>query len=171
MPMAKPHARETLDTYLPGGLSGLDASNYSITAFVERVARQRGRPIELKAISMPGVLWGAWIADPNADYIFFEHNAPRVHQGDIILRQLARMLLGLPTLAVDNMAPLLASPKALAFAVAQPQRLYTANPEAEHRVAALVDGIRAELVRRVGLEALFRDDGGLAGLMQKSLEA
>ena len=66
---------------------------------------------------------GEDMADPNADYIFFEHDAPRVHQGDIILRQLARMLLGLPSLTVDDMAPLLASPKALAFAVAQPQRL------------------------------------------------
>ncbi len=119
---------------------------------------------------MPGVLWGAWLADPNADYIFLEYDAPKVHQGDIILRQLARMLLGLPTLTVDDMAPLLASPKVLAFAVAQQQRLYTANPEDEHRVAALVDGIRAELVQRVGLEALYRDDGGLTGLMRKVLD-
>ena len=126
--MGKPHKRETLDTYLPGGLSGLEASNYSMTALVERVARHRGRPIELKAVPMPGELWGAWIADPNADYIVFEHDAPKVQQGDIVLRQLARMLLGLPTLTVDDVAPLLASPKVLALAVAQQQRLYTTLP-------------------------------------------
>ena len=151
--MGKPHKRETLDTYLPGWLNGLDASNYSITVLVERVARHRGRPIELTAIPMPGELLGAWIADPNADHILFEHDAPKVQQGDIILRQLARMLLGLPTLTVDDTAPLLASPKVLAFAVVQQQRLYTANLEDEQRVAALVDTlrVRAELVQRIGL--------------------
>jgi len=126
--MGNPHKRETLDTLLPGGLNGLDASNYSIKVLVERVAWHRGRPIELKAIPMPGELLGAWIADPNADYIVFEHDAPKVQQGDIVLRQLARMLLGLPTLTVDDVAPLLASPKVLALAVAQQQRLYTTLP-------------------------------------------
>ncbi|MFI9400604.1 hypothetical protein [Nocardia sp. NPDC052316] len=66
-----------------------------VVALCERVGRQRGKPIRLVAhpIPVPGP-FGAWIATDKADYILYQQETTKVHQGHIILHELGHLLAG-----------------------------------------------------------------------------
>jgi hypothetical protein len=70
---------------------------------VEAVARRRGRPIRVIPWDMPDPQFtGAWLATPEADFIFFERRTPAVHGAHTICHELSHMLLGHTTLVVSD---------------------------------------------------------------------
>jgi Zn-dependent peptidase ImmA (M78 family) len=123
-------------------LDGLDYANYSIQALVERVARHRGRRIVVQPWPMPDALmYGAWLAGPNSDFVFYEMHTARVHQEHIILHELGHMLLGHATILVDENTDL---------AQVLRRRPRTMMREAQEREAeALAEAIQRELRKRV----------------------
>lgn len=60
-----------------------------------RVGQRRGRPIRPVAhpIPVPGP-FGAWIATDTADYILYQQETSKAHQGHIILHELGHILAG-----------------------------------------------------------------------------
>lgn len=123
-------------------LDGLDYASYSIQALVERVARQRGRRIVVRPWPMPDALmYGAWLAGPNCDFIFYEMHTAGVHQEHIILHEVAHMLLGHATILVDENSDL---------AQVLKRRPRTVKRAAQEREAeALAETIQHELRKRV----------------------
>ena len=60
-----------------------------------RVGQQRGKPIRAIAhpIPVPGP-FGAWITTDKADYILYQRETTKAHQGHIILHELGHILAG-----------------------------------------------------------------------------
>jgi hypothetical protein len=60
-----------------------------------RVGQQRGKPIRAIAhpIPVPGP-FGAWITTDTADYILYQRETTKAHQGHIILHELGHILAG-----------------------------------------------------------------------------
>lgn len=60
-----------------------------------RVGEQRGKPIRpiAHSIPVPGP-FGAWITTDTADYILFQQETTKSHQGHIILHELGHILAG-----------------------------------------------------------------------------
>jgi hypothetical protein len=60
-----------------------------------RVGRQRGKPIRpiSHPIPVPGP-FGAWITTDTADYILYQRETSKAHQGHIILHELGHILAG-----------------------------------------------------------------------------
>ncbi len=123
-------------------LDGLDDGNHSIQALVERVAGYRGRRIVLRPWPMPDALmYGAWLANPTCDFIFYEMHTARVHQEHIILHELAHMLLDHTTILVDENTDL---------AQVLRRRPRAVKREAQERDAeTLAETIQRELRKRV----------------------
>lgn len=68
---------------------------FDIELLCRRIAADRGRPIGLRAISMPaGGPCGLCLAAAQQDFIFFERNTSRLHQEHITLHELGHLLSG-----------------------------------------------------------------------------
>jgi hypothetical protein len=129
-------------------LAPIDFSDFSILNLVERVAAVRGRPIELCPRTMPDLTqYGAWIASPSYDFIFFERDTARIHQDHIICHELAHMLLGHQTLVVPEALPVSAQ-----VLMRQMADLHKSPRERDAEEMATL--IQNELIRRAGLQAL-----------------
>jgi hypothetical protein len=66
-----------------------------VTELCRRVGQQRGRPIRLvpHPIPVPGP-FGVWISTRHADYIVYQQETSKAHQGHIILHELGHILAG-----------------------------------------------------------------------------
>lgn len=66
-----------------------------VAELCRRVGEQRGKPIRLVAhpIPVPGP-FGVWITTKNADYILYQQETSKAHQGHIILHELGHILAG-----------------------------------------------------------------------------
>ncbi|MFJ8689648.1 hypothetical protein [Micromonospora wenchangensis] len=83
------------------------------TRFVDALAHQRGRPVEL--VPMPGGAsqCGALVATDQADYLFYATSTTRLHQEHILLHEVGHLLCGhvddrsladLPALLLPNLS-------------------------------------------------------------------
>lgn len=66
-----------------------------VVELCRRVGQQRGRPIRLIAhpIPVPGP-FGVWIRTEDADYILYQQQTSKAHQGHIVLHELGHILAG-----------------------------------------------------------------------------
>jgi hypothetical protein len=66
-----------------------------VTELCRRVGEARGKPIRLvpHPIPVPGP-FGVWIATNNADYILYQQETTKSHQGHIVLHELGHILAG-----------------------------------------------------------------------------
>jgi hypothetical protein len=73
-----------------------------VTELCRRVGEQRGRAIRLvpHRIPVPGP-FGAWVATRSADYIIYQRETSKPHQGHIILHELGHILAGHQSIAED----------------------------------------------------------------------
>lgn len=68
---------------------------FDITTVCERLARDRGRAIQLVPLELPpGGLSGAWVATNRADYVLYQSKTSRLHQDHIVLHEIGHMLCG-----------------------------------------------------------------------------
>lgn len=142
----------TLADIFPGGLDGLGIRRFTVPDLIEAVTVRRSRRIVLCPWRFGRGQFGAWIAAPDTDYLFFETDTAPVHQRHIILHELCHVLLGHRTVVIDDIESL--SPEVLSRAL---QRSGD-EPSAEDREAeALAAAIQQELLRRAGIEALTAD--------------
>jgi hypothetical protein len=66
---------------------------FDVQVLCEWVAADRGRPIRLVPMSLPGDgPCGLWIATERSDYIVFEERTSRLHQEHIIVHELAHLI-------------------------------------------------------------------------------
>ena len=79
---------------------------FDVSAFCDRVATQRGRPILLRSIASRAGPWGLWVATASSDVIFFEADTSPLHQQHIILHELSHMLCDHTPLPVTDPATL-----------------------------------------------------------------
>ena len=56
-------------------------------SFCAKLAKKRGRPIHLRAVTTRAGPWGLWIAGPLADFIFYEQGTSPLHQEHIIVHE------------------------------------------------------------------------------------
>ena len=75
-----------------------------VSLLIERLAQQRGRPIELVATDAlpPNSAFGFTGGDETIDVIMYEKRTARAHQTLIVLHELAHMILDHPRHAVDH---------------------------------------------------------------------
>lgn len=66
-----------------------------VAELCRKVGARRGKPIRLvaHAIPVPGP-FGVWITTPAADYIVYQQETTKAHQGHIILHELGHLLAG-----------------------------------------------------------------------------
>ncbi len=68
---------------------------FDITAVCQRLARDRGRGIQLVPLELPpGGLSGAWLATDHTDYVLYQSKTSRLHQDHIVLHEIGHMLCG-----------------------------------------------------------------------------
>lgn len=70
---------------------------FDLDAFCTRLAARRGRPLRLvplEGVPDAATPCGVWVATRNADLIFYEPATSSVHKLQIVLHEVAHMLLG-----------------------------------------------------------------------------
>lgn len=70
---------------------------FSVPALCEAVARHRGRPLRLLPLPEPASEsspYGAWVQTGTADFILHEQDTSSTHRDQIVLHEIAHMLLG-----------------------------------------------------------------------------
>jgi hypothetical protein len=77
-----------------------DFSAFSPQGFARWLERRRGRPIELIPWRIRSAASGAWLADEERDYVFYESEAPLFYQEHVQLHEMAHMLCGHSTATV-----------------------------------------------------------------------
>lgn len=125
--------------------------NYSIEALVEEVASLRKRPIQLCPWPMNGISeFGAWIAGPASDYIFYDQATAAIHQWQIIAHELAHMLLGHRTGQVGR------DPVMSVAGFVLKRSGNRALDRREQQAEQLATLLQAQIIQRGGLTALTR---------------
>lgn len=69
---------------------------FAVEEFVAIVARRRGRPIRIGSFpgAGPGVPCGLWVWTHAADYVYYAEETSAYHQRQIVVHEVAHMLLG-----------------------------------------------------------------------------
>lgn len=67
---------------------------FDVSAFCDRLALRRGRPIVLCPVELGGVESGLWVAGPTMDFIFFEPDTTPLHQALIQLHEACHIACG-----------------------------------------------------------------------------
>lgn len=67
---------------------------FSINDLVDQVEERRGRPISLVPMPLPADRGpcGLWVATPEVDYVIYQANTRKAHQGHIVLHEIGHML-------------------------------------------------------------------------------
>ncbi|MFF4549343.1 hypothetical protein [Streptomyces sp. NPDC001435] len=67
---------------------------FNINVLVDQIEERRGRPISLVPMPLPADrgLCGMWVATPDVDYVVYQANARKAHQGHIVLHEIGHML-------------------------------------------------------------------------------
>lgn len=81
---------------------GYDFRQFTMRNFIARVEQQTGRTIHFVAWGMPKKIFGAWIAGPDEDYIFFSERLPPLLQNHVQLHETAHILCGHTTITIDQ---------------------------------------------------------------------
>ncbi|MCC6190611.1 MAG: hypothetical protein IT318_16400 [Anaerolineales bacterium] len=141
-----------------------DFSRFEIVAFVAWVEKRRGRAIHLVPWRLPTELFGAWIEDDSADYIFYENEPLHVHTVHILLHELCHLLLGHRTIhAGKDLQHLLGAhahlPEAEVTLRAALQQ--SAVDEQELEAETLSNLIQQRVYRQAGIAALSHAGDGL----------
>jgi hypothetical protein len=146
-----------------------DYSKFLISEFVNHVARDTHRTIQLFAWNMSPGLFGAWLkdVDNHIDYIFYDRAMPRLQQRQTILHEIGHILCGHKTVelscrALNDMltAKLVQSREVEVFHAAQLREHQKGSEDLE--AEAFANRVQA-LIRQGG-----RPTGG--GVMSKPLE-
>lgn len=141
-----------------------DFSRFEIVAFIAWVEKRRGRPIHLVPWRLPPQLFGAWIEDDAADFIFYEQEPLHVHTIHILLHELCHLLLGHRTIhagqdlqrLLGDHAQLPEAEVALRAALQQ-----SAVGEQELEAETLSNLIQQRVYRQAGIAALSHAGDGL----------
>jgi hypothetical protein len=67
---------------------------FDINALVDQVEERRGRLISLVPMPLPADRGpcGLWVATPEVDYVIYQANTRKAHQGHIVLHEIGHML-------------------------------------------------------------------------------
>ncbi|WOT40614.1 toxin [Streptomyces coeruleorubidus] len=67
---------------------------FNINDLVDQVEERRGRPISLVPMPLPADRGpcGLWVATPEVDYVIYQANTRKAHQGHIVLHEIGHML-------------------------------------------------------------------------------
>ncbi|MDX2592823.1 hypothetical protein PV343_11210 [Streptomyces sp. WI03-4A] len=67
---------------------------FNINVLVDQLEKRRGRPISLIPMPLPADRGpcGLWVATPDVDYVIYQANTRKAHQGHIVLHELGHML-------------------------------------------------------------------------------
>jgi hypothetical protein len=79
-----------------------DFSQFTLEGFADWLEQLRGQPILFVPRSLPGTLFGAWLACDGCDFVFYEEKTAPVHQAHIRLHEMAHMLCGHATVHVSR---------------------------------------------------------------------
>ena len=77
---------------------------FEVRGFARRLARQRGRPIQLRPMKSGAGPHGLWLATEEADIVFYEQRTSSAHREHIILHELCHMLCGHELRLADEIA-------------------------------------------------------------------
>ncbi len=138
---------------------------FAIDTFAEQIARQRGRPIEIHAFPLDGLLTGVWVATRSLDIIFFDERASPSHQVHIILHEMGHILCdhrGIDESALATMLPV-SSPHRVA------ERLRALRPDqyddTDEREAEMLASLIMTRVREAQANGAS-DDPQIAGTLR-----
>ena len=157
----------TLRRYLGEELNewDYDFSRFQIADFIGWVESRRGRPIHLVPWRLPPELFGAWIEDDCADYIFYENEPFHIHTVHIILHELCHILLGHRTVHTGkDIQHLLSKPAKLAETQVALRAIFKRSVADEQELEAetLSNLIQQRVYRLAGITALSHAGDGLA---------
>jgi hypothetical protein len=79
-----------------------DFADFTFPSFLAWVEKYRSRPIRLVPEKLAPQFFGAWMAASDEDYIFYKEDTVSLHQGHILLHEMAHMLCGHPTLTLTE---------------------------------------------------------------------
>lgn len=79
-----------------------DFAHFTLPGFIDWVAKERGKAIQMTAWAMPATIFGAWMEEEDTDYIFYHEQAIPLHKAHIQLHELAHMLCGHATIKVTK---------------------------------------------------------------------
>ncbi len=81
-----------------------DFRAFSIQGLICHISKLKRREIITIPWVMPATVFGAWMSDDEEpkEYIFYRDNAPVIHQIHIQLHELSHLLLGHPTLRINQ---------------------------------------------------------------------
>ncbi|MFF9155386.1 hypothetical protein ACF1AB_24520 [Streptomyces sp. NPDC014846] len=77
---------------------------FDINALVDQLEERRGRPISLLSMPLPADRGpcGLWVATPDVDYVIYQANTRKAHQGHIVLHEIGHMLCGHQSTPVEE---------------------------------------------------------------------
>jgi hypothetical protein len=103
---------------------------FNLRDLVERLAAQRARPIELVQDPLPDQV-GLWLERTDRDVIYYPEHTSRFHQGQIILHEIAHIVLDHTSCdVVDDLLPHL-SPQTIRRVLCRNSRSTSEEREAE----------------------------------------
>lgn len=70
------------------------AQPFDLPSFCRAVAAWRGRPLELRPVTAYSGPYGAWVAGPTRDVVFYEQGTTRLHRDHIILHEISHIACG-----------------------------------------------------------------------------
>lgn len=85
-------AKERIQNLVAKIKAEYDFGQFTIESFRSWLEQQRGKKITLVPWTMPPEISGVWLTHGDRDFIFYEVNAPPVHQVSIQLHQMAHLL-------------------------------------------------------------------------------
>ena len=133
---------------------------FTINGFISFVGEKRRRQIIATPWNMPPTVFGAWMSDGEEpkEYIFYRHDAQKVHQVHIQLHELAHFLLGHPTLQIDRnlIADVLEGKSCLPFSEL-PRFRSAAHNDLETQAEMLATLIQQQVIQRSNLDQLLND--------------
>jgi len=145
-----------------------DFSRFTMEGFTRWLEERRGRRIFFVPRTMPPTLFGAWLAGPDDDYIFYEANTLAIHQAHIQLHEIAHILCDHPAAQIgpQEVQILLRQanidPTLYQFFRSSAKRIETLllrsthSDEAEQEAETLTALIQEQVLRHVRLRELTR---------------
>jgi hypothetical protein len=149
----------TLQRYLAEELDGweYDFSRFEISDFIAWVAARHGKPIHLVPWRLPPELFGAWVVNDSADFVFYEAGPLHVHTVHIILHELCHILLGHRTVHAGRELDALLTdrgPRIEAQATLRSLLRQSATDEQELEAETLSTLIQQRVYQQAGIAAL-----------------
>ena len=117
-----------------------DFTQFTVESFVRCIEAVRGRSIVFVPTAFPAGYYGAWITakDEPVEYVCYNENLPQLHQAHVKLHELAHIICGHETLALNNreMKKLLDNGGDLSAILCRSNELKSAQSEREAEMMA-----------------------------------